>query len=136
MSETPQDIRTSPPSAGMPPARESLLHGTALYPLHYVWYVFFSALDVLFTWAILRADGREENVIANWIITHFDLSGVVIFKFALVAFVVIVCEIAGRRRETLGRKLAEWALILSAFPAAVGGAHLLRLIFHFHGIGA
>jgi len=42
---------------GLPPVR---------YPNAYVWYVFLSTMDILFTWMILTAGGREVNPVAQW----------------------------------------------------------------------
>lgn len=35
----------------------------------YVWFVFFSAMDVMLTWVILWRGGREVNPIADRVIT-------------------------------------------------------------------
>lgn len=107
--------------------RRSFLFAAALYPASYGWYVFLSAVDVIFTWIILRAGGREINALADWIIDRHNVAGLVMFKFAMVALVVLVCEVIGRRDFQRGLKLARWAVALSAFPVVVGGAHLLRV---------
>ena len=112
-----------PPRADQPP----FLRRPALYPELYIWYVFVSALDVLFTWRILCADGIEVNMLADWIIRRHDVYGLVLFKFLVVALVVLICEVVGRRQYETGAKLARWAVVLSAFPAVVGAAQLLRL---------
>jgi hypothetical protein len=96
-----------------------------LYPVGYTWYVFFCALDIMFTWAILAAGGSELNSVADWIIAHYRLRGLVLFKFLLVVLVIVICELAGRRRYELGAKLARWAVVLGGFPAAVGALQLL-----------
>jgi hypothetical protein len=105
------------------------LRRPALYPELYSWYVFASALDVLFTWRILQAHGTEVNVVADWIIQHHDLPGLAVFKFATVVLVLLICEVVGRRRYETGAKLARWAVALSAFPVVIGAAHLLRIAF-------
>ena len=110
-------------------AARPFLRRPALYPELYSWYVFASALDVLFTWRILRAHGTEVNVLADWIIQHHDLPGLAVFKFATVVVVLLICEIVGRRRYETGAKLARWAVALSAFPVVIGAAHLLRIAF-------
>jgi hypothetical protein len=89
--------------------------------------VFVSALDVLFTWLILAADGEEVNALADWIIRNHSLPGLAVFKFATVVLVLLICEVGGRRRFQTGAKLARWAVVLSGFPAVVGAAHLLRI---------
>lgn len=106
------------------PARLFLLR-PALYPELYTWYVFLSSLDLLMTWLILHLEGRELNMVADWIIQRYNLPGIVVFKFGLVMFVLLVCETVGRRRDATGRRLARWAIVLSAFPVLVGVTHVL-----------
>jgi hypothetical protein len=103
------------------------LRRAALYPELYTWYVFVSALDILFTWRILCAGGTEVNAVADWIIRRHDVPGLALFKFLTVILVVLICEVVGRRRYETGAKLARWAVVLSAFPVVVGAAHLFRI---------
>lgn len=108
--------------------QRTLLRRAALYPEAYTWYVFFSSLDILFTWIIVAGvSGIELNALANWVIRTYDIAGIVIYKFILVVLVVCICEIVGRRNHRVGLKLARWAIVLSAFPVIVGGVHLLRV---------
>jgi hypothetical protein len=109
------------------PAWRRFLRQPALYPTLYTWYVFVSALDILFTWRILHANGTEVNVLADWIINQQDIKGLAVFKFLTVAVVILICEVVGRRRYETGAKLARWAVALSAFPVVVGGAQLVRI---------
>jgi len=124
---------SSPPASTSPaptlrePPRRPFLRQPTLYPGLYTWYVFVSALDVLFTWLILAADGEEVNALADWIIRNHSLPGLAVFKFATVVLVLLICEVVGRRRFQTGAKLARWAVVLSGFPAVVGAAHLLRI---------
>jgi len=99
----------------------------ARYPELYTWYVFVSALDVLFTWLILNNGGQEVNKLADWIIDQHDLPGLTFFKFAMVVLVVLICEVVGRYRHELGGQLARWAVAISAFPVVVGAVHLVRI---------
>jgi hypothetical protein len=92
----------------------------------YVWFVFFSALDIMLTWAILRRGGREVNPIANEIIEMWGLAGAIIFKFSLTVLVVIVCEVVARKRHEMAQRLAFAAVIISAMPVAWSMALLLR----------
>ena len=125
-----ESSRPPSPSPGLPerPDRRSFLRRPALYPVLYTWYVFVSALDVLFTWRILRADGIEVNVLASWVIDQHDKWGLVVFKFLTVVVVILICEVIGRRQYETGAKLARWAVVLSAFPVVVGAAQLLRIV--------
>ena len=98
-----------------------------LYQNEYVWFVFLAAMDILLTWAILAAGGDEVNPIAKWVIDRWDLPGAILFKFGLTIFVIIVCEIAGRKRPRTGLMLARAAVAVSALPV---GYSLVLLSWH------
>lgn len=91
----------------------------------YVWFVFFSALDIMLTWAILRRGGREVNPLADQIIQMWGLNGAILFKFSLTVLVIIVCEIVARTRYGLALGLAITAMVVSAVPVAYSLALLL-----------
>ncbi len=82
----------------------------------YVWLIFFSSLDIMLTWAILRRGGEEVNPIARQVIGMWGLHGAIVFKFALMLFVIVSCEVISRRREHVGRRLSWVAVGISAFP--------------------
>lgn len=126
----PDELRrwnAAPPAPPALPDRRPFLRRPTLYPELYACYVLVSALDILFTWRILCAGGREINAVADWIIARHDVPGLALFKFVNVVLVVLICEIVGRRRYETGAKLARWAVVLSTFPVVVGAAHLLRI---------
>lgn len=84
----------------------------------YVWFVFFSALDIMLTWAILRRGGREVNPVADQIIQAWGLTGAILFKFSLTILVVITCEIIARKQHRIGWRLSIAAMLISAVPVA------------------
>lgn len=96
-----------------------------LYPRSYKWFVFISALDVIFTWFILLIGGREVNLVADAVIANAGLQGILIYKFCLVLLVVIICEIVGRRRRWVGRNLARAANVITAIPVVLSIAQLV-----------
>jgi len=114
------------------PPREGQHHGV-LYPNLYVWYVFASSLDVLFTYAMVyKLGGIEINRIANALLMRFEHWGLIGLKYATVVVVVLVCEIIGRRHFRLGRRLAILAVIVAAFPVGYGILMVLSWL-HFGG---
>jgi hypothetical protein len=131
--EPPMLVPTSSPPPFAETVRRSVLRQPALYPAHYIVFVFLSSLDLVFTWRILGAGGTEENALADWIIDRRGLPGLVAYKFVLVVGVVLICEIVGRRRPQTGVKLARWAVVLTTFPVIVGAVHLLRMAMGLHG---
>ncbi len=96
-----------------------------LYPDHYVWFVFLSALDLMLTWVILHNAGVEVNPVACLILDAQGLPGLAAFKFALVMFVIVMCEWVGRSDRRRGRKLSEWAVAITAIPVTVAFVQLL-----------
>jgi hypothetical protein len=100
-----------------------------LHPNEYVWLVFVSTLDVMLTWAILQRGGIEVNPVAALIIGHWGLNGAIAFKFALILFVIVVCEHVGRSRPRTARILARLAVAISALPVAWSLALLLMHTF-------
>jgi hypothetical protein len=99
--------------------------GRALYPNHYIWFVFFAALDVMFTRMVLYLGGVEVNHFADGIIQRWGLLGMVGLKFAVVALVLGICQWIGQRDHKLGQKVAVCAMALNVLPVAVAMAQLL-----------
>ena len=86
------------------------------YQTGYVWFIFFSSLDIMLTWLILSKGGEEVNPVAKLIIDSWGLAGAIGFKFALTLFVIVACEIIGRKRDRLGRNLIVFGIAVSASP--------------------
>jgi DMSO/TMAO reductase YedYZ heme-binding membrane subunit len=97
-----------------------------LYPTHYVWLVFASALDIMFTWIVLHYGGWEINGLASRVLEHYGLTGIVGFKFALVTLVIVLCETIGRVNHPAGRRLAIFAIIMTFVPVTMAVVQLLR----------
>jgi hypothetical protein len=75
-----------------------------------------SALDVLMTWIMLsNHEGFvESNPIAKFFLDHWGPRGLVYFKFAMVAFVAVVCQIIALKREDIARRILYFATALVA----------------------
>ncbi|MBN1342975.1 MAG: hypothetical protein JXQ73_09870 [Phycisphaerae bacterium] len=101
------------------------------YPNIYVWYVLLSALDIMLTALIMAAGGSEINSVADRIMGFWGLPGLTAFKFAVVILVVSICEIVGRKNDRTGRRLAEWAVAITAIPVVVSLVQLLVLVHHY-----
>jgi len=96
-----------------------------LYQRAYKWFVFLSAFDVVLTWFILLLGGTEVNVLADAVISRAGLNGILIYKFCLVILVVLSCEVIGRRRPRLGRRVAHWSIAVTAVPVVLSIVQLL-----------
>jgi hypothetical protein len=98
----------------------------ASYPSEYVWFVFVSTLDIVFTAIVLHSGGKEVNPLANSVLMTWGLPGLVIFKFTLVLVVIGCCELLARQRDPVGRFVARFAVGISAVPIVIASAQLLR----------
>lgn len=109
------------PQCGAPFARDPL--GFIRSPeMHfqnaYVWFVFISSLDIMLTWKILARGGMEVNPVAAAVIEAWGMEGAIGFKFALMMWVIVACEILARLRRSAGKLLAICAVVISASPVA------------------
>ncbi len=122
MKPLPQDNPTAIATAAWGPAAAPLDEPRrlgfrhVLYPSTCLWYVFVSVLDLMFTRVMLFFGGEEINVIANYVLTRWDVPGLVVYKFALVFLVICICEYVGRRRYRTGLCLMQWAVGVTWIP--------------------
>jgi hypothetical protein len=113
MSQSAHDANASVLDSGAPGFRSA---PQMRYQTPYVWIIFFSSMDIMLTWAILRREGEEVNPVAALVIRAWDLPGAIIFKFALMLFVIVSCEVIGRKSDASGRRLAWFAVAIAAAP--------------------
>jgi len=60
------------------------------------------------------------------VIDRTGLIGMLLFKFATVYTVLLICEYIGRHRQCTARRLGTWAVIISMVPVLVGVHELIR----------
>ena len=81
-----------------------------------------NVLDVMMTYLMLsdvpEPDGRvmfyESNPVARWFFVKWELSGIVVLKFTMVAVVEVIAQIIAIRRLQLGRRLLEFGTLVVA----------------------
>jgi len=96
------------------------------YPNAYVWLVLVSSLDIILTLLVLAFwGGNEVNPIADAVIEVMGFAWAIVFKFALIVLVVILCEIVGRLNDRAGRALAKTAVVIGGLPVLYTFALLL-----------
>ena len=88
------------------------------YPNTYVWLLLLSSMDIMLTWVILLFGGSEVNPIARKIIDLYGLSGMIIYKFALIVFFISICEIVGTLRDSTGWLLSKFSVMIACIPVA------------------
>lgn len=115
-----------------------MIREPVLYPRVYPFFIVLAAMDVLLTWVILTTEwhthygvivGLELNGLANSLWHAFGSTGLVVLKFATVLFVLVACEVIGRRRAWTGRKIAEWAAAANAVPVIVGATQIATVAY-------
>ena len=87
-----------------------------IYQNLYLWFILVSSMDIMLTWRILRGGGHEVNPVAKLVIDSWGLPGAILFKFALMLFVIVACEIIGRKQPHTGRILIIIAISISSLP--------------------
>lgn len=89
--------------------------------------VLLSVADLLTTHHLLRAHPKfyESNPIAQFVLLRWDIAGMTVFKFSVVAFVVVVGEVVERRRPGLGRFVILTGCLASGLVVLQG----MRLAF-------
>lgn len=85
-----------------------------LYPDLYIWFVLLSSMDIMLTWKILEYQGLEVNPIAALVIDYWGLPGAVGFKYALMVLIIVMCEVIGRERPVVGRRVITAGITLTA----------------------
>lgn len=100
------------------------------YSNAYTWFLFFSSLDIMLTWAILSRSGTEVNPLAAAVINIWGLPGAIVFKFSLMMFVIVVCEVVGRMHDRRARFLIWLAVSVSSVPVVYSlGLLVLHTIY-------
>jgi hypothetical protein len=84
-----------------------------------------SAADLFVTFSLLRTSHAyyEANPVALWFFARWNMAGMTVFKFAAIAFVIVLGEVIERRRPGWGR----FVLLVGCVAAAAVVWHGLRL---------
>lgn len=91
-----------------------------LFPDHYCWYVLACAIDLVLTNTMLHHfGGIEVNGLAARIIEAGGFGGLIAFKMATAVLVIAICEHIGRVRQATAKRVAEWAIAISAIPSVL-----------------
>lgn len=76
-----------------------------------------SMADLVMTYFLLSLDANfyESNPIANWFFTKWNIAGMTFFKFAVVAFVIVIAEFVERRRPGYGKFVLLFGIVVTAY---------------------
>jgi FtsH-binding integral membrane protein len=82
-------------------------------------FVLASGMDFLMTWLLLNYQsdsGRtwfvESNPVARYFLYSWGFDGLIAFKFASVALVVVICQVIARTRIQVARRLLQFATLV------------------------
>jgi hypothetical protein len=87
------------------------------------WLIILSAADLLMTFVLLRKSPLfiESNPIAHWFFAKWNMTGMVFFKFSMIAGVILLSEIIERNRPGWGRFVLLIGCIGAAYAVFTGG---------------
>jgi ribosomal protein S27AE len=91
-----------------------------------------SAADLMMTFTLLRTSHTfyESNPIAQWIFHRWNMAGLVLFKFSMIALAIALGEVIERHRPRWGKAV----LLVGCIAAAYAFTQGLRLYLG-HGAG-
>ena len=93
-------------------------------------FVLVSVLDILMTNRLfLTGRFREANPVARFTLDHWGLDGMVYFKMAMVAFIVVLTQIIARKRPATAR----WILHLATAVVSIVVVYSLLLLLRSRG---
>ena len=105
-----------PPVQGGSSGVLKLLSRHMRYPNAYAWLLLLSSMDIMLTWVILLFGGNEVNPVARWVIDHFELPGMIVYKFVLIVFFITICEVVGTLRDITGWLLSRFSVLIACVP--------------------
>ncbi|WP_165219055.1 DUF5658 family protein [Aquisphaera insulae] len=81
-----------------------------------------SAGDLFMTYRLLQTSPAfyESNPVAKWFFTRWNMAGMVLFKFAAVAFAIVACEIVERKRPGLGKLVLILSCLATVYAIQTG----------------
>jgi len=111
--------------------RESALGTSQLQELS-ICLIALSIADVIMTFTLLRTSHGyyESNPVAGWFFARWNMTGMVVFKFAAIAVAIALGEMIERRRPGMGKLV----LLVGCAAAATVVWHSLRLYLGAPGL--
>ena len=112
-------------SSESPGPRQNPIHHLgprSLLPWESLILIIVSIGDLLMTYTLLWWSGRfyESNPIADWVLNRWDITGLTLFKFGLVAFIILACETIERHRPRVGRAVLILGILGTLYGIVVG----------------
>jgi hypothetical protein len=110
--------------AANPSIRQAPTSRSLRFPALYGAIIIASSLDVLLTGILLALGGEEANPLADAILRAHGFSGMVVFKYLVVGWVILSCEFVADRNHRKGQTLAVALVTIKASPVVWSGGLL------------
>ncbi|HEY3328437.1 MAG TPA: DUF5658 family protein [Capsulimonadaceae bacterium] len=78
----------------------------------YLGFLLFNLFDLFLTGYIFRHSGQEANGLALWVLHTFGLRGFAIFKFLMVIFIIVICDVISLYSLERARQVITGACVL------------------------
>ncbi|MDR3709305.1 MAG: DUF5658 family protein [Capsulimonadaceae bacterium] len=78
----------------------------------YLGFMLLNLFDLFLTGFIFKNYGQEANGVALFVLHHFGLRGFALFKFIMVAFIILICEVISLQNVSRARQLILGASVL------------------------
>ena len=106
---------------------KSILRGNLPLERETCWFILVNALDVFMTFILLNLeDFVEANIVANYVLSRWGVRGMVYFKFAIVAFITVVAQLAAVKKLSTGRWLLNFGTLITGAVVVYSGFLLVR----------
>lgn len=98
-------------------ATHFLLRDQLTYASAYTWLVLVSAMDIMLTIVVIDGlQGIEANPLAAYVINKGGFVAASYFKYSLVVLAIILCEVVGRMKDHVGRRLSWTMVMIGSIP--------------------
>lgn len=90
-------------------------------------FLLLSTLDVLFTYFLLRQGSfQEANPIARYFIYGWGIKGMVVFKYSLAAFTLIIVQVIALSRLEVARRIIQFGILVVLIVVVYSANLLIR----------
>ena len=97
-------------------------------------YILLSLADLIATARLIPFGVREGNALATLILRRYDMAGFILYKIALVIFVLGICRLIHLRDARLAR-IVLWLAVIAMGYVAILHITILSAILYLSGVG-
>jgi hypothetical protein len=113
--DEPSSVPAEPIRRSAAPVRKSIFTANLPLETETARFILVNALDLFMTFLLLYFSNRgmlrkavvESNPVADFFIKRWGTSGLVFFKFGVIAFVVVLAQLVARQRPATAKRLLD-----------------------------